>query len=309
MMYSAGPSASPNLGGDSSINLREHSVEASEAAESCESSYFHHRLIGFIDEPFRTLNAGRPCYRARTRLQVSGEQASQLAAPHAEALGKFFDRRSILVESALLDNEPYCALDGCAASDPGIGKWRSLGATPQTRPKSRRFSSGGGRKELNVSRHCWANGADRSTIDTGGPDPGEKPAVIATITRDARTVTFCKIQRHQRRSYHTTGTLPERHQGMESHPGEQRSSALAIFYRETARRRDEGFRLAMTQIVDVDAASLECTSLYSGSSEVRTAIDHTFEIPITVVPREDRTKTVTHPRLISRGSHHQGSLS
>ncbi len=149
MMYSAGPSASPNLGGDSSINLREHSVEASEAAESCESSYFHHRLIGFIDEPFRTLNAGRPCYRARTRLQVSGEQAShRWRRPMPRRSANFFDRRSILVESALLDNEPYCALDGCAASDPGIGKWRSLGATPQTRPKSRRFSSGGGRKEL-----------------------------------------------------------------------------------------------------------------------------------------------------------------
>jgi hypothetical protein len=151
MTYSGGPSASPNLRGSSSINLREHGVKASEAAESCENSYFHHRLIGFIDQPFRALNAGRPCYRARTRLQVPGEQASQLAAPHAEALGKFFDRRSLLVESALLDNKPYRALDGCAASDPGIGKWRGLWAAPQTRPKSRRFSSRGGRKELNVA--------------------------------------------------------------------------------------------------------------------------------------------------------------
>ena len=65
---SLGPSAPPNLRGSSSINLREHGVKASEAAESCENCYFHHRLIGFIDEPFRALNAGRPCYRARTRL-------------------------------------------------------------------------------------------------------------------------------------------------------------------------------------------------------------------------------------------------
>ena len=228
MTFTAGPSASPKLRGSSSVNLREHGVEASEAAESCENGYFHHRLIGFIDEPFRALNAGRPCDRARTRLQMPGEQASQLAAPHAKALGKFFDRRSLLVESALLDNEPYRALDGCAASDPGIGKWRGLGATPQTRPKSRRFSGRGGRKELNVGRLCRANGADRSTIDTGGPDPGEKPAVIAGITRDARTLTFWKIQRHRRRSYHAAGTLPKRHQGMESRPGERRSSALAI---------------------------------------------------------------------------------
>jgi hypothetical protein len=50
--------------------------------------------------------------------------------------------------------------------------------------------------------------------------------------------------------------------------------------------------------------------LYSGSSEVRTAIDDAFEIPFSVVPREDRYKAVTRPRLISRGSHHhaQGSL-
>jgi hypothetical protein len=37
---------------------------------------------------------------------VPGEQASQLAAPHAEALGKFFDRRSFLVERAFIDNKP-----------------------------------------------------------------------------------------------------------------------------------------------------------------------------------------------------------
>src|SRR6516164_2855875 len=155
MTHSAGPSASPNLRGSSSIDLREHGVKASQAPESRENSDFHHRLIGFIDEPFRALNAGRPCYRARTRLQVPGEQASQLTPPHAEALGKFFDRRSLLVESALLDNKPHRALDGCAAPDPGIGKWRGLRAAPQTRPKSRRFSSRGGRKKLNVSRPCW----------------------------------------------------------------------------------------------------------------------------------------------------------
>ena len=228
MTYPAGPSASPNRRGSSSINLREHGVKASEAAESCENSYFQHRLIGFVDEPFRALNAGRPCYRARARLQVPGEQASQLAAPHAEALGKFFDRRSLLVESTFLDNEPHRALDGCAASDPGIGKWCGLGTASQTRPKSRRFSSRGGRKELNVSRHCRANGADRSTIDSGGPDPGEKPAVIARITRDARTLTFCNIQRHRRRSYHATGRWRSAIRGMESRPGERRSGALAI---------------------------------------------------------------------------------
>ena len=58
----------PVAQGSSSINLREHGVKASEAAESCENSYFQHRLIGLIDEPFRALNARRPCYRARTRL-------------------------------------------------------------------------------------------------------------------------------------------------------------------------------------------------------------------------------------------------
>jgi hypothetical protein len=82
---------------------------------------------------------------------VPGEQASQLAAPHTEALGKFFDRRALFVESALLDNKPYRTLDGCAASDPGIGKWRGLGAAPQTRPKSCRFGRCGGRKKLNVA--------------------------------------------------------------------------------------------------------------------------------------------------------------
>jgi hypothetical protein len=68
MTYSPRTSAPPDFRWGSSINLREHGVKASEAAKSGENSYFHHRLIGFIDEPFRALSAGRPCYRARTRL-------------------------------------------------------------------------------------------------------------------------------------------------------------------------------------------------------------------------------------------------
>src|SRR5262249_54981085 len=117
-------------------------------------------------------------------------------AAHAEPPGKYLDRRSLLVERAILDDQPYRALDRCPASDPGTGKWRGLGAAPQTRPKPRHFSSCGGRKELNVGRPCWAHGADRATIDSGGPDSGEKPAVVATITRDACALTFCNIQRH-----------------------------------------------------------------------------------------------------------------
>jgi len=172
---------------------------------------------------------------------VPSEQAIKLAAAYAEPLGKCLDRRSLLVERAVLDDKPYRALDRCPASDPGTGKWRGLGTAPQTRPKPRDFSSRGGRKKLNVSRPCWANGADRSTIDTGGPDSGEKPAVVARITRDARALTFCNIQRHHGQSYHAAGTPLEGHQGMESDSGEQCSSALAISERETARRHGRGF--------------------------------------------------------------------
>jgi hypothetical protein len=50
---------------------------------------------------------------------VAGKQAIKLAAAHAESLGKFLDRRSLLVERAILDDKPYRALDRCAASYPG----------------------------------------------------------------------------------------------------------------------------------------------------------------------------------------------
>jgi hypothetical protein len=157
------------------------------------------------------LNARRPRDRTGTRLQVPSEQASKLAAAHAEPLGKILDRCSLLVERAILDDKSYRSLDRCPASDPGMGKWRGLGTASQTRPKPRYFSSRGRREKLNVSRPCRANGADRSTIDTGGPDSGEKPAVVARITRDARALTFCNIQRHHSRSYHAAGTPLEGH--------------------------------------------------------------------------------------------------
>src|SRR5262245_11373420 len=66
MAYSARTAAPPDFGGGSSINLREHGVKAPEAAKTRENSYFHHRLVGLINEPFRALNPGRPFYRAGT---------------------------------------------------------------------------------------------------------------------------------------------------------------------------------------------------------------------------------------------------
>src|SRR6266481_5599016 len=58
----------------------------------------------------------------------------------------------------------------------------------------------------------------------------------------------------------------EGHWGMESRPGEQRYNALAISKEQMHPGRDEirRFRLRQTQIIDVGAASLECTVNGSG---------------------------------------------
>src|SRR5262249_1040272 len=68
MAYSARPSAPPDFRGGSSINLREPGIKAPEAAKTRENSYFRHRLIGLIDEPFRPLDARCARYRAGTGL-------------------------------------------------------------------------------------------------------------------------------------------------------------------------------------------------------------------------------------------------
>jgi hypothetical protein len=56
--YSPRTSAAPDFRRGSSINFREHGVKAPQAAETGENSYFHHRLIGLIYEPFRALKSG-----------------------------------------------------------------------------------------------------------------------------------------------------------------------------------------------------------------------------------------------------------
>ena len=155
---------------------------------------------------------------------------------HLIRIGKFLDRRSLFVESALLDDKPYRALDGCTASNPCVGKRRGLGTAPQTRPKPRRFRSRSGRKKLDVGRPCRAHGADGSTINACGLEPGEKSPVVAGITRHTRTITFRKIHRHHVATVPCHGDSPERRQGMESRRGEQRSNALAISSREKAPR-------------------------------------------------------------------------
>src|SRR5215468_3153584 len=124
---------------------------------------------------------------------MPGEQACKLAATYAKALGKFLHRRSLFVESALLDDKPYRALDGCTASDPRVGKRRGLGTAPQAWAEASRFGRRCGRKKLNVSRPCRAHGTDGSTINAGGPDPGEKSTVVAGITCNARAITFRKV--------------------------------------------------------------------------------------------------------------------
>ena len=81
-----------------------------------------------------------------------------------------------------------------------------------------------------------AHGADGSTINAGGPDPGEKSTVVAGITRNARAIAFRKVHRHHGATVPCRGDFPKRRQGMESRPGEQRSNALAISSREKAPR-------------------------------------------------------------------------
>src|SRR5215472_11044627 len=79
-------------------------------------------------------------------------------------------------------------------------------------------------EKLDIGRPCRAHGADGATINAGTADPGEKPAVRAGVTRDARTITFRKIQRHHGATVPCRGDSSERRQGMESRPGEQRST-------------------------------------------------------------------------------------
>src|SRR5262244_94177 len=197
---------------------------------------------------------------------MPGEQACKLAATHAKALGKFLDRRYLFVESALLDDKPYRALDGCTASNPRVGKRRGLGTAPQTRPKPRRSRSRSGRKKLDVGRPCRAHGADGSTINAGGPDPGEKSTVVAGITRNARAIAFRKVHRHHGATYHAAATPQSAVRGWSPVPASNAPTPSLSLAERRHLGRDaiRRLRLMQTQIVDVGAASLECTVNGSG---------------------------------------------
>ena len=121
-------------------------------------------------------------------------------------------------------------------------------------------------EKLDVGRPCRAHGADGATINAGTADPGEKPAVRAGVTRDARTITFRKIQRHHGATVPCRGDSSERRQGWSPVPASNAPTpSLSLAERKhLGRDAIRRLRLMQTQIVDVGAASLECTVNGSG---------------------------------------------
>src|SRR6516162_4569366 len=126
----------------------------------------------------------------------------------------------------------YCTATSASLGGASVTNTRSGG--PFSAPGPGVSTSPG--VDFPFGRPCRAHGADGSTINACGLDPGEKSPVVAGITRHTRTITFRKIHRHHVATVPCHGDSPERRQGMESRRGEQRSYALAISSREKAPR-------------------------------------------------------------------------
>src|SRR5207248_4340211 len=70
------------------------------------------------------------------------------------------------------------------------------GPAPQARTETRRFGCRGRRKERSIAGPSGAHWTHRPAVNTGAVNAGIELPVIDRISRQARPVAFCKVQRH-----------------------------------------------------------------------------------------------------------------
>lgn len=104
-------SRSSYLGRRSSIDLDKDRVEPSKAAESGAHGDLSHWERGFVEQPFRSLHAGRLGNLNRACAQVPSKEAIEVSCSDPETLRQRFD--AVLVECAAC-YQTKRPLNGCA---------------------------------------------------------------------------------------------------------------------------------------------------------------------------------------------------
>src|SRR5262249_13309546 len=82
------------------------------------------------------------------------------------------------------------------ALPPRAAERSDLWTAPQAGTETCRLGRRGRREERNIGAPGGAHRRDRSAVDAGRADTGIEPPVIRRVSRQARPIAFCKVERH-----------------------------------------------------------------------------------------------------------------
>jgi hypothetical protein len=184
----------PYVGGRPLVDLREHGVEASKAAETRPQRDFRHRHVGPVEQPFCPLNPRCLGDLRRRRAEMLGEQSGEMSCADTNSRGKRLDICAVAVERTLLDNQSSGTFRRDAATAPCWTERSCLRSAPEAGAESGYFGGSRTREEADIPRMCRSHRADWPAIDGSGSAPRKKPAVVRRIAAHPRLLAFRMVE-------------------------------------------------------------------------------------------------------------------
>ena len=188
------PRQSTQLGRRPRVGAPDLAVEAAQAPESGRERDLAHGERRFVQQLLREVRAARERDGERRRAEVLQEEAPQMPAGDAEAIGEPLDAG--IVECALAD-EAQRAGHEPGRAEPRGRAGRRFGPAAQTRSESGRLRRGGGRKVPNVLVLWRTRRTNRPAVDAGARDADEEAAVKPRVARSARAIAGAVVQFHE----------------------------------------------------------------------------------------------------------------
>ena len=194
--------APPQLRRRRAEGLAHGRVEAAQAREACRVGDLGHRQRRLLEELAREVRAPRPRDGLRRRAQVLLEEAAQVAARHAEALGERVDPRG--VERAVRD-EAQPPGDRDRRADGHRRGGRRVRAAPQARPQTLLLRGRGGRVEADVLAARRGRGATRATVDARRVHADDEVPLEAPVAAEHRVEHAVIVERHEDDEFYRRG--------------------------------------------------------------------------------------------------------
>src|SRR5262249_5972082 len=122
-----------------------------------------------------------------------GNQPTEWPHPTSEARSK---RPKAPITKCPFHYQSERTRDRCTRTVPGRRERSGLRPAPQAGTETRRFGCRGRWEERNIGGPGGAHRTDRTAVNTSDVNTSIEPPSTDRISRQARSITSCKVQRH-----------------------------------------------------------------------------------------------------------------